>query len=90
MQGDQVYIFKSDAHHTLIEGYPKSIKEELSIEGPIDAAFLCDGQDTVHIIKGKSVGYAVSSHIGQLFILDVYYFQEVIFTTLIFWPRREL
>ncbi|XP_051915209.1 hemopexin [Hippocampus zosterae] len=55
IKGDQVYIFKSDAHHTLIEGYPKSVKEELGIEGPIDAAFLCPDQDMVHIIKGGHI-----------------------------------
>ncbi|XP_077569599.1 hemopexin [Stigmatopora nigra] len=55
IKDDQVYIFKSDAHNTLIEGYPKSLKEELGIEGPVNAAFLCPGQDTVHIIKGGMI-----------------------------------
>ncbi|XP_077439938.1 hemopexin [Vanacampus margaritifer] len=55
MKGDQVYIYKSDAHNTLIEGYPKPIKEELGIEGPVDAAFLCDGEHTLNIIQGKKI-----------------------------------
>ncbi|XP_057674648.1 hemopexin [Corythoichthys intestinalis] len=52
---DQVYIFKSDAHNTLIEGYPKSLKEELGIEGPVSATFLCPNEHTVHIIKGDRI-----------------------------------
>lgn len=53
LQNDQVYIYKAAAHYTLIEGYPKSLKEELGIEGHVDAAFLCPGEHTVHIIQGK-------------------------------------
>lgn len=52
-QDDQVYIYKSDAHHTLIEGYPKTLKEELGVEGHVDAAFLCPSEHTVHIIQGE-------------------------------------
>lgn len=53
LQGDQVYIYKGDAHYTLVEGYPKTLKEELGIEGAVDAAFLCPNQHTVHILQGK-------------------------------------
>ncbi|KAM9836013.1 hemopexin [Aulostomus maculatus] len=53
IKDDQVYIYKADAHYTLIEGYPKSLKEELGIEGHVDAAFVCPGTDTVHIIQGS-------------------------------------
>ncbi|XP_015233505.1 PREDICTED: hemopexin-like isoform X2 [Cyprinodon variegatus] len=53
IKGDQVYIYKADAHFTLIEGYPKTVKEELGIEGPVDAAFVCPNQHTVHIIQGN-------------------------------------
>lgn len=52
-QGDQVYIYKSAAPFTLIEGYPKSLKEELGIEGPVNAAFVCAGHHIVHIIQGN-------------------------------------
>lgn len=54
LQGKQVYIYKSGAHYTLVEGYPKTLAEELGVEGPVDAAFVCPGQHTVHIIQGKS------------------------------------
>lgn len=53
LQGDQVYIYKVDAHSTLIEGYPKSLKEELGIEGQVDAAFVCPNEHLVHIIQGE-------------------------------------
>lgn len=53
MQGTQVYIYKGGAHYTLIDGYPKPLNEELGVEGPVDAAFVCPGQDMVHIIRGK-------------------------------------
>ncbi|KAI1885207.1 hypothetical protein AGOR_G00217800 [Albula goreensis] len=52
IKGDQVFIYKSEAHYTLIEGYPKSLKEELGVEGPVDAAFVCEGHAIVHIIQG--------------------------------------
>lgn len=53
-QGEQIYIYKTAAFYTLIEGYPKSIKEELGIEGPVDAAFVCNGS-IVHVIQGMDV-----------------------------------
>nr|AFE88226.1 warm-temperature-acclimation-related 65-kDa protein [Oplegnathus fasciatus]AFE88228.1 warm-temperature-acclimation-related 65-kDa protein [Oplegnathus fasciatus] len=55
IKGDQVYIYKVDAHSTLIEGYPKSLKEELGIEGQVDAAFVCPNQHIVHIIQGQRI-----------------------------------
>ncbi|XP_051982831.1 hemopexin isoform X3 [Xyrauchen texanus] len=55
IQSDQIYIYKSAAHYTLIEGYPKPLKEELGIEGPVDAAFLCANQHIAHIIKGQKM-----------------------------------
>ncbi|KAM3585261.1 uncharacterized protein V6R79_012378 [Siganus canaliculatus] len=53
IKGNQVYIYKSGAHYTLIEGYPKTLTEELGIEGPVDAAFVCPTEHIVHIIQGK-------------------------------------
>ncbi|MEQ2304180.1 hypothetical protein AMECASPLE_024285, partial [Ameca splendens] len=53
IKGDQVYIYKADAHFTLIEGYPKTVKEELGIEGPVDAAFVCPNENIAHIIQGN-------------------------------------
>ncbi|XP_077065717.1 hemopexin [Siphateles boraxobius] len=55
IQGSQVYIYKSAAHYTLIEGYPKPLKEELGINGPVDAAFLCPKQHTVYFIQGQKM-----------------------------------
>uniref|UniRef100_W5KCV7 Hemopexin n=1 Tax=Astyanax mexicanus TaxID=7994 RepID=W5KCV7_ASTMX len=55
IQGNQIYIYKSAAHYTLIEGYPKPLKEELGIEGPVNAAFLCPNQHVVHVIKGQKM-----------------------------------
>uniref|UniRef100_A0A8C7YN27 Hemopexin n=1 Tax=Oryzias sinensis TaxID=183150 RepID=A0A8C7YN27_9TELE len=57
IKGDQVYIYKAGAHFTLIEGYPKTLKEELNIEGQVDAAFVCPGQRTAHIIQGRKITY---------------------------------
>ncbi|XP_027012368.2 hemopexin [Tachysurus fulvidraco] len=54
IQGDQIYIYKSAAHYTLIEGYPKPLKEELGIEGPVNATFVCDN-DVVHVIQGQKM-----------------------------------
>lgn len=53
LQDGNVYIYKSGAHYTLVEGYPKTLKEELSIEGHVDAALMCPNEHTVHIIQGK-------------------------------------
>ncbi|KAM9328454.1 hemopexin [Pholidichthys leucotaenia] len=55
IKGDQVYIYKTGAHYTLIEGYPKTLKEELSVEGHVDAAFLCPNQDKAYIIQGDRI-----------------------------------
>ncbi|XP_058478062.1 hemopexin [Solea solea] len=55
IKDEQVYIYKTAAHYTLIEGYPKTLKEELGIEGHVDAAFVCPGEHTVHIIQGKQI-----------------------------------
>ncbi|GAA6216127.1 hemopexin isoform X1 [Lates japonicus] len=55
IKDDQVYIYKSAAHYTLIEGYPKTLKEELGIEGHVDAAFHCPNEHTVHIIQGSQM-----------------------------------
>lgn len=55
IKDDQIYIYKVDAHSTLIEGYPKTLKEELGIEGHVDAAFLCPNKHTVHVIQGQKM-----------------------------------
>ncbi|MFT7799497.1 hemopexin-like [Arapaima gigas] len=57
LKGDQVYIYKSGAHYTLIEGYPKPLKEELGIEGVVDAAFMCKGKHTLYVIQGQKMKF---------------------------------
>ncbi|XP_031707857.1 hemopexin isoform X1 [Anarrhichthys ocellatus] len=57
IKDDQVYIYKTAAHYTLIEGYPKTLKEELGIEGHVDAAFVCPNEHTVHVIQGNMIRY---------------------------------
>ncbi|XP_061571609.1 hemopexin-like [Cololabis saira] len=53
IKGEQVYIYKADAHFTLIEGYPKTVKEELGFEGAVDAAFVCPNEHRLHVIQGR-------------------------------------
>nr|AMW64454.1 warm temperature acclimation related 65kDa protein 2 [Scomberomorus niphonius] len=55
IKDDQVYIYKAAGQYTLIEGYPKTLKEELGIEGHVDAAFVCPSEHTVHIIQGQKM-----------------------------------
>ncbi|XP_042260929.1 hemopexin [Thunnus maccoyii] len=55
IKDDKVYIYKGDGQYTLIEGYPKTLKEELGIEGHVDAAFVCPSEHTVHIIQGHTM-----------------------------------
>ncbi|XP_056144988.1 hemopexin-like [Lampris incognitus] len=51
----QVFVYKIGTPHTLLEGFPKPVKEVLGIEGPINAAFVCQDHHIVHIIKGGKV-----------------------------------
>lgn len=39
----------------MIEGYPKTLREELGVDGHVDAAFLCPNEHIVHIIQGKVI-----------------------------------
>uniref|UniRef100_A0AAY4EZ88 Hemopexin n=1 Tax=Denticeps clupeoides TaxID=299321 RepID=A0AAY4EZ88_9TELE len=55
IKGNQVYIYKADAHYTLIDGYPKPLKDELGVQGPVDAAFMCEGEPTVFLIQGQKM-----------------------------------
>ncbi|XP_029305644.1 hemopexin isoform X3 [Cottoperca gobio] len=55
IKDDQVYIYKAAAQYILIEGYPKTLKEELGIEGKVDAAFVCPDDHTVHVIQGQII-----------------------------------
>ncbi|KAK5622901.1 hypothetical protein CRENBAI_022702 [Crenichthys baileyi] len=55
IKDDHVYVYKVGEPHTHLDGYPKPVKEELGIEGPIDAAFVCQDHHIAHIIKGKDI-----------------------------------
>ena len=48
-----VYVYKVGEPHTLLDGYPKPLKEELGLEGPVDAAFVCQDHHIAHIVKGN-------------------------------------
>lgn len=49
-----------------MEGYPKTLKEELGIDGRVDAAFLCPNEHTVHIIQGE-----VPEHQGHVSLVKL-------------------
>uniref|UniRef100_A0A3P8RTX7 Hemopexin n=1 Tax=Amphiprion percula TaxID=161767 RepID=A0A3P8RTX7_AMPPE len=58
IKDEQLYIYKVGEPHTHLDGYPKPVKEELGIEGHIDAAFMCehgDGAHIAHFIKGEHI-----------------------------------
>lgn len=52
LQDEQVYIYKAGVPYTLVQGYPKTLKEELGVEGQVDAAFVCPDEHVVHIVQG--------------------------------------
>lgn len=52
-QDDELYVYKTGEPHTHLEGYPKPVEEELGIQGPIDAAFVCEDHHIAHVIKGE-------------------------------------
>lgn len=52
MQDNVLYVYMVSEPHTLVEGYPKAVKDVLGLEGPIDAAFVCQDQHIAHVIKG--------------------------------------
>ncbi|XP_056904632.1 hemopexin isoform X2 [Takifugu flavidus] len=55
IKNDKIHIYKTGTAHTHLEGYPKPLKEELGIEGPIDAAFVCGDHHIAHLIKGQKM-----------------------------------
>ncbi|XP_075333091.1 hemopexin-like [Odontesthes bonariensis] len=52
IRGDQVWAYQPDAPFALIEGYPKTVKEELGFEGYVDAAFMCPNEQTLYVFRG--------------------------------------
>ncbi|XP_070832629.1 hemopexin [Chaetodon trifascialis] len=55
IKDEHVFLYKVGEPHTHVDGYPKPVKDELGIEGPIDAAFVCEDHHIVHIIKGQNI-----------------------------------
>ncbi|XP_060945109.1 hemopexin [Limanda limanda] len=52
IKDDKLYVSQDDEG---MRGYPKSLKEELGVEGPIDAAFVCEDNHIAHFIKGDHI-----------------------------------
>ncbi|XP_078078817.1 hemopexin-like [Mustelus asterias] len=56
IQGPQLFIYKADAQYTLIEGYPKPVREELGIHSAdVSATFICPGTSKLYVILGNQV-----------------------------------
>nr|XP_019960730.1 PREDICTED: hemopexin-like [Paralichthys olivaceus] len=55
IKDEEVFIYKEGANHTLVEGYPKTLNEELGFEGHVDAAFVCPNEHWLYVIKGKQM-----------------------------------
>lgn len=53
LQDRQVFLYRVGEPHTHLDGYPKPLMEELGIEGPVSAAFMCEDHHIAHIVKGK-------------------------------------
>ncbi|KAK2850279.1 hypothetical protein Q7C36_009062 [Tachysurus vachellii] len=66
VKDDKVYVYnishKQGEPHTLRQGYPKSVKEALGLEGHIDAAFICPNVPIVHVIQGNQIYDVDLSH----------------------------
>ncbi|XP_053564820.1 hemopexin [Bombina bombina] len=54
IQGSQVTIYLSDQVYTEVQGYPKSLQEELGVS-EIDAAFTCPQSSELYVIKGNKI-----------------------------------
>ncbi|XP_023254075.1 hemopexin-like, partial [Seriola lalandi dorsalis] len=78
IKDDQVYIYKAGVPYILVEGYPKTLKEELGIEGHVDAAFHCPGEHTVHVIQGKVTESKYKKSIKQY--INVYFVDKHLYT----------
>nr|XP_046259875.1 hemopexin [Scatophagus argus] len=55
IKDDHLFVYKVGEPHTHLDGYPKLVKDELGIDGHIDAAFICEDHHIVHIIKGDHI-----------------------------------
>ncbi|XP_048835201.1 hemopexin isoform X2 [Brienomyrus brachyistius] len=55
IKGNQVYVYSTGEKHTLLDGYPKSVSEELGIEGHVDVAFVCNDAHVLYVIQGDKM-----------------------------------
>ncbi|CAL8320242.1 unnamed protein product [Merluccius merluccius] len=55
VKGNKVFAYKSGDQYQLVEGYPKTLQEELGVEGPLDATFVCGDYSTLYVIKGQQM-----------------------------------
>lgn len=51
LQDDHVFLYRVDGPNTHV--VPRTVKEELGLDGPIDAAFMCEDNTTV-VVKGST------------------------------------
>uniref|UniRef100_M3ZG42 Hemopexin a n=2 Tax=Xiphophorus maculatus TaxID=8083 RepID=M3ZG42_XIPMA len=55
IKDNQLFVYKASEPPTHVAGYPKPLKQELGIDGPIDAAFVCQDHHILHVIKGRDM-----------------------------------
>ncbi|KAJ0070427.1 hypothetical protein NL108_010512 [Boleophthalmus pectinirostris] len=55
IKDDHVHVYTDSEPHTKVDGYPKKLKDELAVEGHVDAAFVCEDHHYVHIIQGDKM-----------------------------------
>ncbi|XP_028992568.1 hemopexin [Betta splendens] len=55
IKGDKFFVYKAGNPPTLVPGFPKALHNELGLNGPIDAAFVCQDHHIAHVIKGTDV-----------------------------------
>uniref|UniRef100_A0A8C5C128 Hemopexin-like n=1 Tax=Gadus morhua TaxID=8049 RepID=A0A8C5C128_GADMO len=55
VKDNKVFAYKSGEQYQLVEGYPKTLQEELGMEGPLDATFVCGDYSILHVIKGQQM-----------------------------------
>ncbi|CAJ1079833.1 Hypothetical predicted protein [Xyrichtys novacula] len=53
-KGENAYAYNVAEPHDHLDGNPKTVKEVLGLDGPIDAAFICEG-DIAHVIRGPNM-----------------------------------
>ncbi|XP_074551380.1 hemopexin [Halichoeres trimaculatus] len=66
IKDDQMYRYTAHGGHNLVDGYPKPLREEMGLDGPVDAAFICD-DDIAHVIKGPNmISVNMTTHSSEI------------------------